>query len=128
MPYNETVIEDIPLGWIEFYTGWGFPNHSNFKPVLPKWWQGEIVPCRDDECGHSYLLDDVDVIDPFVDVTAFRGSEYHVFHHCPKCGRMSSTRKRLFDILKDQIDSHIQAESSKARAMAASTTATAHPA
>jgi hypothetical protein len=69
MPYNETVIEDIPLSWIEWYTGWGFPNHSEFKPTYPKWWENMQTPCRDDDCGNRYFLRDVEVKDPFVDVT-----------------------------------------------------------
>lgn len=108
MPYNKTIIENIPLPWIEWYTGWGFPNYSEFKPTYPKWWENMQIPCRDDDCGNRYFLRDVEVKDPFVDVTKFCGSEYHVRHNCPKCGLYNFTRVMLFDILKDQIKDHIK--------------------
>jgi hypothetical protein len=108
MPYNETVIEDIPLSWIEWYTGWGFPNHSEFKPTYPKWWENMKAKCRDDKCDHRYFLKDVDVNDPFIDVTKFRCVEYHVRHDCPKCGLYNFTREILSVILKDQIIDHIK--------------------
>ena len=108
MPYNETVIEDIPLVWIEWYTGWGFPNHSQFKPTYPKWWENMQTPCRDDDCGNRYFLRDVEVKDPFVDVSKFCGGEYYIRHNCPKCGLFNFTRVMLFDILKDQIIDHIK--------------------
>jgi hypothetical protein len=107
MPYNETIIEDYPLSWLEFYTGWGFPNYSQFKPTYPKWWEDMKARCWNDECGHTYFLKDVEVYDPFVDETTCRGNEYYVRHSCPKCGKMIYTRKMLFDILKDQVVLHL---------------------
>lgn len=109
MPYNETVIENIPLPWIEWHTGYGFPNHSEFKPTYPKWWEGMKARCRDDKCDHRYFLQDVDVDDPFIDVNKFgRHLEYYVRHNCPECGLYNFTRELLSEILKDQIFDHIE--------------------
>lgn len=108
MPYNETVIEDIPLGWIEWYTGWGFPNHSEFKPTIPKWWENMQFTCWNDECCNRYSLRDVEVRDPFVDYSKFFGREYYVRFNCPKCGQEGNVRELLFCILKDQIYNHIE--------------------
>jgi hypothetical protein len=108
MPYNETVIENIPLPWIEWYTGYGFPNHSEFKPIYPKWWGNMQASCRDDGCDNRYFLRDVEVDDPFVDASKFCGGEYYIRHNCPKCKLYNFTRVMLFDILKDQIIDHIK--------------------
>jgi hypothetical protein len=108
MPYNETVIENIPLGWIEWYTGYGFPNHKGFKPTLPKWWENINRPCRG--CGHRYFLRDIKVSDPFVDSTKFIIGERHVRFNCPKCGIEDFARRTLYGILKDQINEHIKKE------------------
>lgn len=107
MPYNEAIIEDIPISWLEYYVGWNFPNHLEFKPTLPKWWKNMEASCWDDKCGNKYFLRDVNIRDPFINESKFCGAEYYVRHNCPKCKGESFTRMLLFDILKDQIMNHI---------------------
>jgi hypothetical protein len=106
MPYNETIIEDYPVEWINFYVGY-FPNYSEFKPTLPKWWEDMQSQCRNDECDHQYPLKDAEVFDPFVDQSTCRGNEVYVRHNCPKCKEENYTRKILYYILEDQIIAHL---------------------
>jgi hypothetical protein len=105
MPYNDTIIEGYPVQWINFYLG-SFPNYSEFKPTFPKWWEDMESQCGNDECDHQYPIKDVEVFDPFVDLSTWRGNEAYVRHNCPKCGAKNFTRKVLFDILEDQILAH----------------------
>lgn len=105
MPYNETIIEDYPVGWINFYIG-SFPNYSEFKPTFPKWWKDMEAICRDDKCNNQYFIRDVEVFDPFVDQSTCRGNEVYVRHSCPKCKSENFTRKVLYDILENQILAH----------------------
>ena len=113
MPYGETIIEDFPLDWLEFYFGFGFPNYQQFRPTYPKWWEGMTALCRNEGCGQRYRLQDVKVDDPFVNETTCRGSEYYVRHSCISCGFKNLTRIMLVDVLKDQILEHIKKHTTK---------------
>jgi len=106
MPYDETIIEGIP----ECYTNWGF-NHSEFKPTLPKWWQNMSSECW--SCGKEYMLRDVSVRDPFVDLKKFCGPEFFVRHNCPNCGTEGLTRMLFCKVMEDQINKHINKQSTK---------------
>ena len=107
MPYSETIIEGIPLEWLEWEFGWGFPNYLEFKPTLPKWWQNLESQCL--KCDNKYLLRDVCVRDPFRNLSKFRiGNDFYVKHNCPKCRMENYSRTILLRVLKDQILDHIK--------------------
>jgi hypothetical protein len=108
MPYNETIIENIPIDWLHWYSGGKFPNPLEFKPFYPKWWEKIKSQCR--ICLHICQVKDVEVFDRFVNETKFN-LEYHISFICPKCKNKSYARQISFKVFEDQIREHIKKHS-----------------
>jgi heterodisulfide reductase subunit A-like polyferredoxin len=109
MPYNETIIENIPTNWLHWNSDGKFPNPLEFKPFYPKWWEKIKSQCQ--ICLHICQVKDVDVFDRFVNETKFN-LEYHISFTCPKCKNKSYARQISFKVFEDQIKEHIKKHSS----------------
>jgi hypothetical protein len=110
------VIEDVPIGWLQWYSGGKFPNPLEFKPFYPKWWTKMESQCY--KCLHYCRLADVEVFDRFVNETKFN-LEYYVSYNCPKCQNKSYARRLSIKVFEDQMREHVRKHSKDKNLIAA---------
>lgn len=105
------IIENIPVAWLQFYTRGKFPKPLEFKPFFPKWWKDITSQCG--ECENIFKLKDTEIFDPFVNEVLFCGTEYYVFHNCPKCKKRGFSRQLTIKIFEEQMMVHINNQMEK---------------
>jgi len=110
------VIEDVPTGWLQWYSGGKFPNPLEFKPSYPKWWAKVKSQCH--ECLHICQVGDAEVFDRFVNETRFN-LEYYVTYNCPKCKNKCYARELSIKVLGDQMRQHVRNHSKDKNLIAA---------
>jgi len=102
------VIEDVPIGWLQWYSGGKFPNPLEFKPYYPKWWEKVKSQCH--SCLYTCQVGDTEVIDRFANETRFH-LEYYVIYNCPKCKNKCYARQLSIKVFGDQMKQHVRKHS-----------------